>query len=171
MVPRVDKSPAFWIVFYGGLVLVVAGLVILLVFVLKRGVRAQRARYVRTRADAGAYGLYPPGRVSADGLPWLRHLPENGQGTITKMFVGERGGRPVAVAEYLYSKPSMYNYGGTGRAYVAAVRLPGPQPPRQGPCRYGEWFTAGTDLALYAEGTLEFPFILGVLDELLGIAA
>lgn len=168
--PQVSRELLLAIGGLAGAVLLMAGLGFLLSFVIKRAARANRVRYDETKAAAAAYGLHPPGRVYLDALQWLRHLPDDGQGQITKMFTGQRGGRPVAVAEYLYAKPTYQNAGGTGRLWVAVVQAPGPLPPRQGPGRYGTWYTAGTDLAVHADGRLEFPFVLGALDELLGVA-
>lgn len=162
------KTAVIVILLIAAVVLAVVGLGFFLVFARKE---RRWKPYRWTPANGDAYGLRRLAAFHSGDLPWFRHLPKPGQGTITKMFAGRRGDRPVVVAEYVYSRAELGHPSARGLVYVAAVRMPGPLPPRRGYCRYGTWFTAGTDLAVYAEGRLAFPFIIDTLDELLGVAA
>lgn len=153
----------FGVALTAGFVLAVAGLAVLTVYVVRR----ERRRRAENTTGAAAYGLSRPARVLA--RPWIRHLPDRGNGYFNQFFTGLRGGRPVAVAEYSWykttsGKPILQH------SAVAAAQLPTPVPPRQGSCRFGTWFTDGPDLVVVVETELGFPWIIDALDELLAIA-
>lgn len=162
-VSQVSRDLLYAIALNVGLVLVGAGLVVLVVL----AIRYERRRRAGNTTGAADYGLSRPTRVLA--RPWIRHLPDQGKGYFNQFFTGQRSGRPVAVAEYSWYKTT------SGQpilqhSAVAAVQLPAAGPPRQGSCRYGDWFTDGPDLVIVVHTELQFPWIIGALDELLGVA-
>lgn len=144
------------------------GCAALYVFVFKKARSHAGGVWARNDAFAAQYGLR---RAPALRPPWLATLP--GERGRLYFYAGERAGMPVTLAWYQFNEHSLTQYV-TRWATVAAVRLPAAPPPRYGPCRFGQWYTAGPDLVICVVSSFgnnfTFPWALEVLDELVGVA-